>query len=1237
MADATALFSDGLDLLAEFLARSRAVDDGIDASYDQLQQWHAAAAELARWSGAAGNAIVLDQSALRITVPPDLWNQLYARALGVGREVAPDRTGVATRGVGGMLAALSRLPAMAAEMQHSGTEIQMDGVDDAPWLLLPWAPLKALLLRDRLLAHEATRPRPLLGGLPASVARFDAAAKRHGMLVQHDGQLLQLLCPVAWSARIAGELGRHFTESVLLLFRLMFHGPDQGWGWDPASAQCAGLLALIDDAEDAGLADFGDFRDCCARLAAAIGGDQTVDRDALMAEAVAELAALWPAAYLQPGHPSCSLMAGWMTQVHPEASIAPDALLGPGVAVGCGCEVGAGAVLQNGASVAPRQVVPPGVVIGAGAAVDCIALSGNALPPGTLLCGSVILYRKVSIGRQVTLGHDAEIGFGVTIPDGVQVAAGARVYALRLGACVRLPAGTVIGGNLTVEQYVGFGRDVRIGANVVIRRGAIIGDGVCLPSDTEIAAGACMQRCAIATGARLDPGVIIHGDLSVGARARIGAIVNFGANAAIGPGVAVPAGVTVQAGAHIGMLELHGSWLPPGTVLGGNLRMGRHCQVGSGVVFEGDNVIGSHLDLPDGLRIARGARIQRLVLDGASVPAGTVVCGNVVVAPGARIGRGVTFEAGVVVKAASVPDGVTVMRRAVVNHCDVAGAKLPRGTCIGGDLYLAPGVELGRNVRLHKGVRIHCACRIPDGVMFLPEAIVDWFQVAPGVVLPPGTRVAGSICLKRGVVIGAGVTLGAGTIVENGVRIPNGAQLARSASVRQLDIARDASLPGSFTLYGDAVLGAGAVIGERVVLGAHVEVGPGVALPPGVTVVANARIASLRIAADVRLPDGTRLGGDLVLRHGVRVGQDVTFGAAVDVGPHVLVPDGVLVAPGARVRVLSVAAGVLPGHDVWIHGDLSAAAGARVAPGVRLGDGVVLEAGCSIGSGVGLPAGVIVEGGSRVNCIDIAAGVRLPPQTRIAGDLQIAPEVLVGRRVCFGHDVCIGPGIVLPDDTVLMDHARVNRLDVAGDAICGAGLTLCGDAVIGAGATIDGAATLGHGAVIGAGVTLPRGCVVASHALVRMLRLGAGVQLPEEFSIAGDLCLEDGVQVGERVQFGAGVVVGAGVVIGPGAVLGDNVVVCAAAVIGAHACVAALAAVDAGGLVGSGEFVQCALPAADAHFACWQAYLSPGAAFVEAPQLPAANAPPPSAPVDIPMPAAWRPQPGYVRLPGPRT
>jgi UDP-3-O-[3-hydroxymyristoyl] glucosamine N-acyltransferase len=1215
MAGATALFSDGLDLLAEFLATSHAVDDGIAATYDQPLRWHAAAAELARWSGAGpaeAGAIVLDQAALRITVTPALWNQLYARALSSGRSVAPDRMGIATRGVGGMLAELSLFPAMAALQGRSAPRPDRDAdhdADDEPWLLLAWPPLKALLLRDRHLVQDAMRPRPLLDRLPGSTARLDAAAQRHGLLLQQDGEAMQLYCPLAWFERMAGELRRHFSESVLLLFRLMFYSPDQGWGWEADSAQCAGLVALMDDAERSGLAHFGGFRDSCALLAQAIeGGDAGPSRAMLMAAAVRELAALWPAAYLQAGHPACRLMAGWMTQVHPDARIAPDALLGPGVVVGRDCVVGAGAVLQNGAEIAPFQVVPPGVVIGAGAMVARIALSGNALPPGTLLRGSVILYRKVSIGKQVTLGANAEIGSGVAIPDGVRVADGAGVVALRLGDGVRLPAGTVIEGSLTVEEDVEFGSGIRMGANVVVRRGASIGDGVCLPPYVVVAAGACIQRCQLGRGARLGPAAILHGDLVLGPRAEVGAGVNLGASAVIGADVVVPARVTVQAGAHIGVLKLHGCWLPPGTVLGGNLRLGRQCEVGSGIVFEGDNWFASHVGLPGGLRIARGARIQHLCLAGARLAPGTVLCGNAFVAPGTRIGRGVTLEADTVVTAAALPDGVVVMRRGAVGRCDVAGVQMRRGTRIGGDLYLAPGVQLGWNVQLHKGVRINCVCRIPNAVEFMPASIVDWFQIAPGVVLPAGTRIAGNLCLKRGVVVGAGVRFGAGAVVERGVRIPNGAQLGRGALIRTLDIAPGVILPDRYTLYGDAVLGAGSVLGERVVLGAGVEVGAGVMLPPGVILVDRARIRVLHIADEVVLPAGTRLGGDLTLRRGVRVGQRVEFGAGADIGPHVVLPDGILVAPGATVRRLSVAAGVLPGHDVCIAGDLTAQAGVRVAPDVHFGDGVLLEAGCSIGSGIDLPARVIVSRNARLNRLDIADDVRLPPHTRIDGDLCIATGVQVGRQVCFGQDVRIGPGIAIPANTVLADHATVNRLEIGADAAIGAGLTLCGDAVIGARARIDDDVVLGPGAAVGPGVHLPKGVVVVAAARVGMLRLGADVRLPEEFGIAGDLCLEDRVVVGARVQFGAGVVVGAGAVIGDGVVMGDNVVVCAGAVIGDHACLAENAVVDAGAHIGSGEEVRRDRPSADAHFSCWQLYLSGNAATAEEPQPPVAQA-----------------------------
>jgi hypothetical protein len=123
MADATALLSDGLDLLAEFLASSRAVDDDIVVTYDEQSRWHATAVELACWSdaGADGeNGFVLDEAALRIKVSPAFWNRLYAGALASGRAVPPDRTGGATRGVGGMLAELSRVPDLAGALLGGG-------------------------------------------------------------------------------------------------------------------------------------------------------------------------------------------------------------------------------------------------------------------------------------------------------------------------------------------------------------------------------------------------------------------------------------------------------------------------------------------------------------------------------------------------------------------------------------------------------------------------------------------------------------------------------------------------------------------------------------------------------------------------------------------------------------------------------------------------------------------------------------------------------------------------------------------------------------------------------------------------------------------------------------------------------------------------------------------------------------------------------------------------------------
>jgi acetyltransferase-like isoleucine patch superfamily enzyme len=102
---------------------------------------------------------------------------------------------------------------------------------------------------------------------------------------------------------------------------------------------------------------------------------------------------------------------------------------------------------------------------------------------------------------------------------------------------------------------------------------------------------------------------------------------------------------------------------------------------------------------------------------------------------------------------------------------------------------------------------------------------------------------------------------------------------------------------------------------------------------------------------------------------------------------------------------------------------------------------VVLEGGCRIGPGVVLPAGVVVTRNARLDCLDIAVDVRLPPGTRIDGDLRIAAGARIGRNVCLGKGVHIGPGAVLGDNAVVGAGAIIgSHACVAAGAVVGAAM-----------------------------------------------------------------------------------------------------------------------------------------------------------------------------------------------------
>ena len=1078
MHQATTFYSDGLDVIAEFLACSRPAADGIVAVYQDPRQYEHAMRQLARWNRSHG-LISGDEAALRIGVSTGTWNGLYAAALSMGRAATPDAIGMSVRGAGGMLAELSAVPLMADAMQpcdshpHLRSPGQGAGHEDGPWLQLAWQPLQKLLLRDRLLEQEARRPRLSVAAMPQGCAWLDADTLAHGFLLQAPGQPPQLICAPGWQARVAQEVERHFKASVLLLFRLMFHDAGQGWGWDADSAQCRGLATLMAQAEDTGLSDFNGMSETCMLLADAI--DKAASGEALegslsaavlLADAVMKLAAMWPQEMLHPRHPSARLMAGWMAQVDEKAQVAPDALLGPGVRIGRGSVVESGAIIQGGAEVGAGVLIPEGVVVAAGARVTSLALEGVMLPAGTVLCGSARLQRGVRVGRQVSLGANAEIGAGVHLPDGIVVADLARVRQLYLGRGVVLAPGTRIEGSLSVGTRSRIGDGVCFGADVEVGAEAEIGSGLHLPRGIMVAAGARISRCNIAASASIPPGTVLHGDLTLRRNCVVGIGVVFGYGADVGPDVIIPSGVTVMANARIERLQLNGCELPHQTMIGGNLTLGRQCRVGRSVVFEGDNRIGPAVQLPAGVHVARGARINYLRLH-APLPLRTAIHGNLIVGPTARVGRGVILGADVTLRA-TIPDGLSVAPGAVVRKCDVAGALLGSNTCIAGDLYLASGVALGDHIRLEHGVRIKTACRVPDGLVFRAGARVRFFEVAPDVTLPAGTRIGGSLRLAQGVRVGAGVEFGDDVEVGPGVCIPDGARIADQARITRLEIAPDADLPACFHLHGNAIVGAAACIGDNAMLGQDVVIGPGVALPAGTMLCDGARLGDLRLGEGVSLPAGTRIGGNLIVRRGAVLGSDVEFGANVEIGPHVRLPEGLQVAPGTRLGALS-----------------------------------------------------------------IASNVRVPYGTRIHGDLSMSAGVTIGRQVVFGAGIRLGPGVPVPDGAVIGDGARIDRLQIAGNVTLGSEVVFTGNAVIGACACVGDGVLLGKDVVIGPRVRLPPGVVVADRARVRRFCVGPRTTLPAMFIVEGNLTLGQGVVVGHGARLGADVRAE------PGAVIND--------------------------------------------------------------------------------------------------
>jgi acetyltransferase-like isoleucine patch superfamily enzyme len=183
-----------------------------------------------------------------------------------------------------------------------------------------------------------------------------------------------------------------------------------------------------------------------------------------------------------------------------------------------------------------------------------------------------------------------------------------------------------------------------------------------------------------------------------------------------------------------------------------------------------------------------------------------------------------------------------------------------------------------------------------------------------------------------------------------GVQLPDGVIVMDNARIDYLAIADDAVMGEALMLCGNAVIEAGARLENDVLLGADVIVGAGVHLPAGAVLANHARVRALRLGSDMELPPHFVLNGDLCLGDRVVVGDRVCFGAGVVVGASAVIGCGAVISNDAVIgsdavigeeAVLEYGAVVEAGAQVPAHAHIAAIAPAAQLPGMDSDAGMV--------------------------------------------------------------------------------------------------------------------------------------------------------------------------------------------------------------------------------------------------------------------------------------------------------
>lgn len=157
----------------------------------------------------------------------------------------------------------------------------------------------------------------------------------------------------------------------------------------------------------------------------------------------------------------------------------------------------------------------------------------------------------------------------------------------------------------------------------------------------------------------------------------------------------------------------------------------------------------------------------------------------------------------VIADGVTIPEGILVARGAHVRVCDItAGTRLKPGTVLHGDVSIASHTKFEGPLTIMSDVRIGHGLKFGSGLILAEGATISTYAVKS--VLPPGTRVAGNLCIGDGSHIGRNVSFGAENWIGERVRIGDNVQFGRWVHVEnEATIGAGARIEGPVRLVGN--------------------------------------------------------------------------------------------------------------------------------------------------------------------------------------------------------------------------------------------------------------------------------------------------------------------------------------------------------------------------------------------------------------------------------------------------